>query len=283
MSKALLAVIVAAGLAGPGLYVATVNGPVDKMWKRLRLLLFYGLGGSALLALVAGWMDLETLLVSLVTLVAAFLVAHVFLETRSRDAAVGLGDEVVRVRVLKNRGFAAFSFTGTGKIYLSESLLNVFDPAQIAAIVMHEKGHSEALRPLTPQAASTVLILSSVAILLGMINLVTLGGFIGIVEAVAMFLAEWGFWVTYSWAWESLADIYSVRRVGAAAISALANMTNEVPAKPTLKSVYRDFVAALRLRRVPGGVFLANPHPRPAYRLYVMMRVHAESKQPVLN
>ena len=267
------------GLLGPGIYAYMVNRYSDAviLWRRLRLLLLYSGVGLLLLGIGIGWMDVGTLITAVVVLVAVFLLVHLVLERRSSSSlVVGLGDDVVEARLLRGQGAAAFSFTGTGRIYVSEGLVYVLEPGELAAIVAHERGHSVALRPLSPPLVNSLLALLSVAIAMGIVNLVASGSVVGIGLGLLAGLGAWGLWVTYNWAWESLADIYSLIKTGAIAYTALQRITGAMPVPLSIRDAYYDFIRSMRPRRIRGGVFLVNPHPRPETRLYIMQRLLQE-------
>ncbi len=275
------AIGVVMGLLGPGLYAYMVNRYSNAviLWRRLRLLLLYSGAGLLLLSIGVGWMDVSTLITAVAVLVAVFLLVHLVLERRSSSLVVGLGDEVVEARLLRGQGAAAFSFTGTGRIYVSEGLIYVLEPGELAAIVAHEKGHSVALRPLSPPLVNSLLALLSVAIAMGVVSLVASGSAAGIGLGLLASLGAWGLWVTYNWAWESLADIYSLVKTGAIAYTALQRITGAVPRPLSIRDAYYDFIRSMRPRRIRGGVFLVNPHPRPETRLYIMQRLLRELYQ----
>ena len=273
---------VAMGLLGPGLYAYMVNRYSDAaiLWRRLRSLLLYSGAGLFMLGIGIGWMDVSTLITAIVVLVAVFLLVHLVLEKRSSSLVVGLGDEVVEARLLHGRGAAAFSFTGTGRIYVSEGLVYMLEPGELVAIVAHEKGHSAALHPLSPPIVNSLLALLSVTIAMGVVNLVMSGSILGIFIGLLASLGAWGLWVTYNWAWESLADIYSLIKTGAIAYTALQRITGAMPRPLSIRDAYYDFIRSMRPRRIRGGVFLVNPHPRPETRLYIMQRLLQELYQP---
>ena len=275
------AIGVVMGLLGPGLYAYMVNRYSNAviLWRRLRLLLLYSGAGLLLLSIGVGWMDVSTLITAVAVLVAVFLLVHLVLERRSSSLVVGLGDEVVEARLLRGQGAAAFSFTGTGRIYVSEGLVYVLEPGELAAIVAHERGHSVALRPLSPPLVNSLLALLSVAIAMGIVNLVASGSVVGIGLGLLAGLGAWGLWVTYNWAWESLADIYSLIKTGAIAYTALQRITGAMPVPLSIRDAYYDFIRSMRPRRIRGGVFLVNPHPRPESRLYIMQRLLRELYQ----
>lgn len=273
------------GLFGPGLYAMVVNkySEFSALWRVLRLLVLYSAVGLSLIGLGVGWIDLYTLITAVLVLLLVLSLIHVVLEKRSQVMVIGLGDEVIYARLLPGQGAAAFSFTGTGRIYLSEGLVYALEPGEIAAIVAHERGHTVSLKPFSPLITNSVLALLSVAIVMGSLSLLATGHLVNICIGLFSVLGAWGLWVTYNWAWESLADLYSVARTGIAAYTALQRITGSGPEPLTPRKAYKEFLRSLRPRRIKGGVFLVNPHPSPETRLYIIARVLSNSYSSYLS
>ena len=269
------------GLLGPlAYYEIARRANIGSIWRDLRLLLLYSAAGLSFLALGAGWLDLSTLITSVVVLLVIFIALGIVLEKRSQVMLVGLGDEVVEARLLRRRGSAtAFSFMGTGNIYVSEDFMYVLEPGELLAVIAHEKGHTVALQPLSPRLVNSVLAVISVAIAMGSINLLLSPMIPEKILGILVLLAAWGLWVTYNWAWESLADIYSLTKTGVAAYTALQRITGAAPQPLSLRDLYYDFICSMRPRRVKGGLFLVNPHPRPETRLYIMQRLFQQLRE----
>jgi len=269
----LAAAVAAAGLAAlPALYLwgLWARG-LGQAWRRMRLLLASSLGVLVAFSLLAGGWDAGTAVAAVVLVAAAQAVMVQFFERRVVSEAVyGLGGRSVRAGILASRQPTAFATAVGRRVYVTTALYSLASPEEAAAIVAHELGHGEALRPLPPLLVLAVLALAAAGTADAAVELASL------CPASALLVAASGLaaWVFYNWAWEHLADLYSARLTGHLAAEALARITGARPAPPPrnplrlLAVVY----ASARPRRGPQRFFLVNPHPPPGLRLWLIER-----------
>ncbi len=268
------AVVSVAGLAGlPLLYLWGLRaGDAASAWRRMRLLLAYSVGVLAGLSLLGGAWDPGTIVAAVVLVAAAQAVMVQFFERRVvAEALYGLGGRSVRVGVLDSRQPTAFATAVGRRVYVTTALYNVASPEEAAAVVAHELGHGEALRPLPPLLGLAVLALTAAGAADTVVALAATCPLAALLAAAAGLAA----WVFYNWAWEHLADIYSARLTGAAALAALERITGAAP-EPPPRNPLRLLAAAYasaRPRRGPQRFFLVNPHPPPGLRLWLLARV----------
>ncbi|KSW10703.1 hypothetical protein CF15_07920 [Pyrodictium occultum] len=257
----------------PGLYVLVLRGDPEKAWARLRALMAAALAAGALMAAGGGGVDPLAAAMVGPALGLVYLAISWRLGRRTLGSLVyRVGGRLYRVFLLSSGLPTAFTVAALGRIYVSRGLYERLRPEEAGAVVAHEAGHLEALRPLPPLVLAGLVALLASWLVAAAMRLAGAGP-LGAAEAAAMLLAAGLAWVSFSWAWEHLADIYSLRAAGAWSISALYRMTGALPEEPVVARAYLDALLGLRPRRGPGVVFLVNPHPRPGHRLYLMERL----------
>ena len=248
---------------------------LGEAWRRGRLLLSVSVAGMFLLGLAAAPFSLDTAVLALpLVIVTQALVAQFFDRRRVGEALYGFNGRVYRVGIIDSRAPTAFAAVARGRVYASTGLYAVLAPDEATAVVAHEVGHGEALRPLPAAIALTLVAIAAAQAAEGVIYLAAGGCYIGAaVLAATAALA----WVFYNWAWEHLADVFSVASVGAAAAAALARITGAAPSPPPGPlGVLAAAARSLRPRRSPTGAgLLVNPHPPPGLRLWLMARLAA--------
>ena len=247
---------------------------LGQAWRRMRLLLASSVAVLAALSLLSGGWDAGTVAAALVLVAAAQALMVQFFERRVvTEAVYGLGGRSVRVGVLASRQPTAFATAVGRRVYVTTALYQVASPEEAAAVVAHELGHGEALRPLPPLLGLAVLALSAAGAADTVVALATMCPLAALLSAAAGLAA----WVFYNWAWEHLADIYSAWLTGYAALYALERITGAVPEPPPgnpLRLLAAAYASA-RPRRGPQRFFLVNPHPPPGLRLWLLGRVLA--------
>ena len=254
----------------PALYVYAVQGSPQGAWRRLRLVMLSSVAAMLLLTGGVGALDKDTVLLAIPALVGAYLVLNYHFERRTVDQLLyGLHGRVHRVTLLSSPIPTAFTVAMTGRVYATTGLYQRLAPEEAAAIVAHEIGHLEALRPVPSPVFVVFVAVAASALVVGVTDLLQ-QSLADIALAAAVLLAAGVSWVQFSWAWEHLADIYALEAAGMWSISALYRITGARPEKPRLRSVYLDTLRCLRPRGGKGVAFLVNPHPRPSYRLYLL-------------
>ncbi len=241
-------------------------------WRRGRLLLWASLGVLAVLGFGIDGVDWGTVEVAVPLVLLAQLLMAGFFEKKSIGSTLyGVGGRSLRVNLVASDQPTAFAMAFTGKIYVTTGLYRLVTPEEAAAVIAHEAGHREALRPLPPAAVLTLLAVSAAELAEAVMNLASLCPG----SAAAMILAGLTAWAFFNWAWEHLADIYSLRVTGLYAAQALFRITGARPEPPPRGPgrLLLEALRSLRPRRGPRGVgLLVNPHPPPRLRLWLLLR-----------
>ncbi len=242
---------------------------IDTAWMLGRLALLVS-GLSMLLVGVSLGVDMLTTLlpVAPVLLVVQALVASFFDKKVVGVASYGFPEGTYRVRLIDEHRVAAFTLPVSGKLYASTQLVERLDPGEMTAVVAHEVGHRRALQPLPPALAMTLLVVAFAwaleASIIAAVEGRVLLGLLGI-------MATSSAWVFYSWVWEHLADIHSLRLTGHYAVSALQRITGALPEKPMWRNTLTALLNSIRPRLAAG--LLVNPHPSPGLRLWLLLNL----------
>jgi len=257
----------------PAVYVYVARSSPQGAWRRLRMLMLSSVTALMLLTGGVGDFDETTLSLAFPALAGAYMVLNYHFERRTVDNLLyGIHGRVHRVSILSSPIPTAFTVAITGRVYATTGLYQRLAPEEAAAIVAHEVGHLEALRPVPSTVFVVVVAVAASALVTGVADLLQQGP-VGVALAAAVLLAAGASWVQFSWAWEHLADIYALEAAGAWSISALYRITGAGPEKPRLARAYLDTLRCLRPRGGRGVAFLVNPHPRPGYRLYLLEKL----------
>ncbi len=248
-------------------------------WRRGRLLLAATVASMLAVGMLAAPAGLDTFTLALPLVVVTQLVVAQFFDRRIvGEALYGFEGRVYRVGIIESSAVTAFAVAVRGRVYASTGLYQALPPDEAAAVVAHEVGHWESLRPV-PAAVALAAVAVGAAQGAEAAVALAMGGCVP--GALAVGLATAAAWALYNWAWEHLADLHSLRVAGFSAYAALARITGAVPAPPpSPPGLVAEVFRSLRPRRSPTGAgLLVNPHPPPALRLWLLGRLLPRSEE----
>jgi Zn-dependent protease with chaperone function len=276
LARCSLAAAASLGLAAVlvGLYRWLLGSrSLGEAWRRGRVLLASSVSGMLLLGLLGAPFSVETAVLALpLVVVTQAMIAQFFDRRIVGEALYGFEGRLYRVRIIEASAPTAFAVAARGRVYASRRLYELLSPGEAAAVVAHEVGHGEALRPVPPALGLAVVAVAAAQAAEAVLYLAAGGCPVAALLVAAAVAAAWGL---YSWAWEHLADTYSAAVASWDSYTALARITGAVEARPPgplglLRLVYRS----LRPRRGPGRTgLLVNPHPPPGLRLWLLRRI----------
>jgi len=248
-------------------------------WRRGRLLLASSVAAVLALGALFAPLSLDTVAAALpLVVVTQLLVAQFFDRRVVGEALYGLNGRLHRVALIESATPTAFAVAVGGRVYASTALQAALPPDEAAAVIAHEVGHREALRPV-PAAAALAAVAVSVAQAAEAVAELAAGGCP--LGAAAVAAAAAAGWVLYNWAWEHLADTFSAAETGWAAARALARITGAEPGPPPgALGLLAGILRSLRPRRSPGGAgLLVNPHPPAGLRLWLLARILEKTRE----
>lgn len=204
---------------------------------------------------------------------AQLLLAHYFKNRTIGVVAYRLAGKTLRVHLLRSEKPAAFTLTALKTLYITPSLTAHLNPEDTLAIIAHEHGHAEAFNPLHPAIATTLAVTAlSWALTTTITSTLTSPACTILLSTLTLWT-----WILYSWAWEHLADIYSLKTTGQNTIKTLEAITGAKPAENTLKALLASLKTSLKPRRI--GPTITNPHPSPQLRLKLLHQLAKTQQQ----
>jgi len=246
---------------------------VREAWRRGRALLAASVAALFGVGAFAGGVGLDAFTLAIPLVIATQLLVAQFFDRRViGEALYGFNGKLYRVGIIDSRAPTAFAVAVRGRVYASTALYQALPPEEATAVVAHEVGHSESLRPLPPALALAAVAVGAAQAAEAVAALALNGCLLGALAVAAVASAAWAL---YNWAWEHLADTHSASVTGWSSFAALARVTGASPRPPPgtlriLAEVYRS----LRPRRSPTGAgLLVNPHPPPWLRLWLLSRI----------
>ena len=239
-----------------------------RLWGRL--LMLASLAAVSAYSVGVGSLDLDGIIAAApLLLLVQMAIARLY---DRRTVAIGVletprGERVV-FHVIDSGRASAFTLAAGGRVYASSALVRLLSPEEVAAVIAHENGHARSLSPVPAWVAVLALIGGLSGALQGVVDSILSGDVIG---ALLGFAVAASAWIGFNWAWEHLADTYSLEDAGLAAVTALARITGASPTKPSPRLLVAEAASSLRPRLSSG--LLVNPHPPPQVRLWLLLRL----------